>query len=67
MSVRSDPFEKWIEKQEPELFIGMEETNIHEFVSPCCQVGLSLEPLCRVACGGCGKTVKHEDAVYVGK
>ena len=47
------------------LFIGMEETNIADFVSPCCKGALSLEPLCRVTCGICGKAVNPDDAVYV--
>ena len=51
-------------KKTPKLFIGMEETNIQDFVSPCCGVGLSIEPLCRIACGECGKTILEKDAIY---
>lgn len=47
-----------------QLFIGIEETNIAEFVSPCCGVGLSLEPLCHIVCGQCGKTVASRKAVH---
>jgi hypothetical protein len=49
----------------PKLFIGMEETNIDEFESRCCNFPLSIEPLCRVACGNCGKSVRFPR--YVGK
>ena len=48
----------------PKLFIGLETSNIDEFVSPCCHIPLSLEPICRVACGGCGKTVKASKAIH---
>lgn len=48
----------------PRLFLGLEETNMQDFISPCCKAPLSLEPLCRIACGNCGKTVKEEDAIF---
>ena len=51
-------------KSKPKLFIGMETTNIAKFESRCCGYPLSLEPLIRVACGNCGKTVKRPR--YVG-
>jgi len=41
-----------------ELFIGIESTNIDLFVSDCCDVALSIEPLCRVVCGNCGEECK---------
>ena len=53
-------------KKKPKLFIGMEESNISEFMSPCCRTGLSIEPLCRIACGECGKTVPAKKAIYHG-
>lgn len=40
-----------------ELFIGIETTNLHKFESTCCGVGLSIEPLCKVCCGNCGRNV----------
>jgi hypothetical protein len=58
---------RYKKKIKPKLFIGMEETNISQFVSPCCHTGLSLEPLCRIACGECGKTISENRAIYVGK
>jgi len=47
-----------------ELFIGIEETNIHKFVSPCCEGGISIEPLSRICCGICGKSIGIKEAVY---
>lgn len=37
-------------------FNGIEHNNLWKFVSKCCGAGLSVEPLCRVSCGCCGKT-----------
>lgn len=55
---KKKPRKEAVAKGTPKLFIGMEETNIGEFVSRCCGSPLSLEPLCRVACGRCGKSEK---------
>ena len=41
-----------------ELFVGIEETNIELFISTCCECPLSIEPLCNICCGCCGKEVK---------
>lgn len=49
------------------LFIGMEETNIDEFISKCCKTALSLEPLCKVCCGECGKICEEKDIIHIGK
>lgn len=48
----------------PELFIGLEESNLADFVSPCCKSALSIEPLCQITCGMCGKPVKQEAALH---
>ena len=55
----------WAREQrtdEPELFIGMEETNMELFASNCCNARLSLEPLCRVVCSYCKKALNDEQA-----
>ncbi len=49
----------------PKFFLGMESTNMDYFRSRCCHAPLSLEPLCRVACGVCGKTERRP--VHVSK
>ena len=51
-------------KSKPKLFIGMEETNIGNFISPCCKTALSIEPPIRIACGRCGKTIPENKAIY---
>ena len=48
----------------PKMFLGLEESNLHLFRSRCCGSYLSVEPLCRIASGTCGKTVKR--AKFVG-
>jgi hypothetical protein len=49
------------------LFIGLEESNIEKFLSPCCEAALSIEPLCVLTCGICGKRVKSEACIPVTK
>lgn len=46
------------------LFIGLERSNIHEFISKCCETGISLEPPCRVYCGRCGKQLQDNDIIH---
>lgn len=48
------------------LFIGIEETNILDFRSKCCDAYLSIEPLCRVCCGICGEDMypHSENEIY---
>ncbi len=45
------------------LFIGIEETNLGEFVSPCCHAAMSIEPLCRLFCAMCEKSVEYNEVV----
>jgi len=47
------------------LFIGLDDTNLGEFVSPCCQTGLTTEPPSKVCCGMCGKQVLSDDAIPI--
>lgn len=54
-------------ENEKKLFVGLEESNLEEFISPCCGVGLSIEPLTRICCGECGRDIPQDEAVYVGK
>lgn len=51
----------------PELFLGMEESNLDEFVSFCCGAAISVEPLIALCCGVCGTPVTSAKLVYVGK
>jgi hypothetical protein len=56
-----------LDKASPRIFLGMEDNNMHLFASPCCEGALSMEPLCNLCCGVCGKHVNPDDAVYIGK
>lgn len=49
---------------EIKLFIGMEETNINDFRSKCCNAFLSVEPLCEIVCGICRKNASSVDNHY---
>lgn len=44
-----------MKKEKP--FLGIEENNLHLFMSKCCECDLSIEPLCKICCGCCGKEV----------
>lgn len=53
-----------------ELFIGIEDCNIEEFASVCCDDHLGIEVPCKILCCSCGKMVgddvyhiKFEDSI----
>ena len=50
--LKNDPIRE--EQPDSEPFVGSDGHNLHMFVSRCCDVTLSLEPLCLIACGSCG-------------
>jgi len=41
---------------EPKLHIGIEDNNICDFKTMCCDSYVSVEPLSRIVCGVCGKS-----------
>lgn len=51
-------------EEKPELFIGVETTNIELFVSPCCGGLLSIESLITICCGICGMRIDPDEVIY---
>lgn len=54
-------------KKKPKLFLGLESSNLNEFESKCCRAGIYVEPLTRITCGQCGKTVRDKDVTWLAK